>query len=147
MSENEVPAPAGEILIYQTENGETKLDVRLEEETVWLTQKAMAELFQTTVPNVNIHIKNVYDEGELVPDRTIKDFLTVRTEGTRQVSRQVNHYNLDMIISVGYRVKSIIATRFRQWATERLREYIVKGFAMDNERLKEVVNVGSDYYV
>ena len=96
----------------------------------------MAELFQTTVPNISMHIRNIYEDGELTPEATVKDFLTVRREGNRDVQRRLEFYNLDMIISVGYRVKSAVATRFRQWATERLREYIVKGFTLDDERLK-----------
>lgn len=125
-----------QIIIYQTEKGETKLDVRLENETVWLTQKLMAELFQTTVANINIHLKNIFDEGELDPKATIKDFLIVRLEGKREVNRSIEYYNLDAIISVGYRIKSSVATRFRQWATQHIKEYIVKGFVMDDERLK-----------
>ncbi len=125
-----------QIVIYKTENGDTKLDVRLENETVWLTQKLMAELFQTTVPNINMHLKNIFEEGELDPKATIKDFLIVRLEGSREVSRQIEFYNLDAIISVGYRIKSKVATNFRIWATQRLREYIVKGFVLDDERLK-----------
>ena len=136
MNENGLVPWGGEILIYQTEGGQTKLEVRLEGETLWLTQAALAELYQTTIPNINIHIKNIYEEGELSEGATVKDYLIVQTEGTRQVTREVDHYNLDMIISVGYRVKSHIATRFRQWATQRLREYIVKGFVLDDERLK-----------
>lgn len=107
-----------QFIIYQTEDGRTKLDVRLENDTVWLSQKMMAELFQTTVPNVNIHLKNVYEEGELEAAATIKDFLIVRKEGTRDVQRKLEFYNLDAIISVGYRIKSHVATRFRQWATQ-----------------------------
>ncbi len=125
-----------QIVIYKTENGDTKLDVRLENETVWLTQKLMAELFQTTVPNINMHLKNIFEEGELDPKATIKDFLIVRLEASREVSRQIEFYNLDAIISVGYRIKSKVATNFRIWATQRLREYIVKGFVLDDERLK-----------
>lgn len=125
-----------QIIIYTTEKGETKLEVRLENETVWLTQKLMAELFQTTVANINIHLKNIFDEGELEPKATIKDFLIVRLEGTREVNRSIEYYNLDAIISVGYRIKSTVATRFRQWATQHIKEYIVKGFVMDDERLK-----------
>ena len=146
MTENELLPRGGEILIYQTEQGRTKIEVRLEAETLWLCQAGLAELYQTSIPNINIHIKNIYDKGELLLQSTIKDFLIVRTEGARQVSRQVKHYNLDMIISVGYRIKSHVATHFRQWATQRLREYIVKGFTMDDERLKEGVNIGSDYF-
>lgn len=125
-----------QLIIYQTEKGETKLEVRLENETVWLTQKLMAELFQTTVPNINIHLRNVFEEGELDPAATIKDFLIVRMEGNREVSRTIEYYNLDAIISVGYRIKTSVATRFRQWATRHIREYIVKGFVLDDERLK-----------
>jgi len=125
-----------QIIIYQTENGETKLEVWLENETVWLTQKLMAELFQTTVPNVNMHLKNIFEEGELNEKATIKDFLIVQKEGNRKVSRNIDFYNLDAIISVGYRIKSHVATRFRQWATQHIREYIVKGFILDDERLK-----------
>ena len=125
------------MLVYQTDDGKIKLDVRLEDETVWLTQQLIAEFFQTTVPNISMHIRNIFEEGELTPEATIKKFLTVRQEGNRQVQRNLDFYNIDMIISVGYRVKSAIATRFRIWATERLKEYIVKGFTMDDDRLKE----------
>ncbi len=125
-----------QIVIYQTESGETKLDVRFQDETVWLTQKLMAGLFQTSVPNINIHLKNIFEEGELEENRTIKDFLIVQKEGSREVKRKHVFYNLDAIISVGYRIKSNVATKFRQWATGQLREYIVKGFVLDDERLK-----------
>ncbi|MBN2640349.1 MAG: virulence RhuM family protein [Victivallales bacterium] len=128
--------PQGEILIYAADDGSVKLDVKLENETLWMTQSDMAELFQTTVSNINKHIKNIYEEKELEGKSTIEDFSIVRLEGERHVERKISHYNLDMIISVGYRVKSVIATRFRMWATERLREYIIKGFTMDDERLK-----------
>ena len=134
-----------QIIIYQAENGETKLDVRLENETVWLTQKGMAELFQTTVPNINIHLKNIFEGGELDAKATIKDYLIVRLEGSREVSRNIEYYNLDAIISVGYRIKSNIATRFRQWATKHIKEYIVKGFLMNDERLKNP-NQPFDYF-
>lgn len=127
----------GEVLVYQTDNGHVKLNVRLEDETVWLTQPLMAELFQTTQQNISQHILNIYEEEELPTEATHKKSLSVRKEGTREVKRQLDYYNLDMIISVGYRVKSSVATRFRIWATERLKEYIVKGFTMDDERLKE----------
>ena len=130
------PVPSSEIILYQTEDGRSRIEVRLENETVWLTQQLMAELFQTTQQNISLHIQNIYAEGELRPEATHKDFLSVRREGSRDVQRRIEHYNLDMIISVGYRVKSAVATRFRQWATERLREYIVKGFTLDDERLK-----------
>jgi len=128
--------PNTQLIIYQTESGETKIEVRLEEETVWLTQKLIAELFQVSIPTVNEHIKNIYSEGELTEKATIRKFRIVRIEGAREVARELDFYNLDMILSVGYRIKSHIATRFRQWATQRLREYIVKGFVLDDERLK-----------
>ena len=132
------PSPNdSEILIYQSESGETRLDVRLQEETVWLTQNLMAELYGTTKQNISLHIQNVFEEGELDPEATVKKFLTVRREGSRSVRRALDYYNLDIIISVGYRVKSLVATKFRQWATTRLSEYIVKGFILDDERLKD----------
>jgi len=133
----------GEIVFYQSEDGTIRLETRLENETLWLTQQQMAELFQTTVPNISMHIKNVFDAGELQTEATVQDFLTVRQEGERQVQRTLTHYNLDMVISVGYRVKSLIATRFRIWATQQLKEYIVKGFVMDDERLKNPPVAGS----
>ncbi len=125
-----------QIVIYKSPSGETKIDVRFENETVWLTQNALAELFQTTKNNISIHVKNIFEEGELSQNATVKKFLTVQKEGGREVSRELEYYNLDLIISVGYRVKSSIATAFRQWATAHLREYIVKGFVLDDERLK-----------
>ena len=125
-----------QIIIYQTEKGETRLEVRLENETVWLTQKLMAELFQTTPQNITIHLKNIFEESELSETATCKDFLQVGKEGVRTVERNQKFYNLDAIISVGYRIKSKVATRFRQWATQHIKEYIVKGFVMDDERLK-----------
>jgi hypothetical protein len=125
-----------EIVLYQTEDGRNRIEVRLEQETVWLTQNLMAALYQTTQQNVSLHIRNIYQDGELKPGATHKKFLSVRQEGGRQVRRDLDYYNLDMIIAVGYRVKSAVATRFRQWATERLREYLVKGFTLDDERLK-----------
>lgn len=127
----------GQILFYQSDDGLIKLQVRLEGETVWLTQQRIADLLQTTVPNISMHIRNIYEEGELISEATVKEFLTVRKEGSRQVQRKLDYYNLDMIISVGYRVKSAIATRFRIWATQKLTEFIRKGFVMDDERLKE----------
>ena len=128
--------PSSQFLIYQTDSGQTKIDVRFEEKTVWLTQALLAELFQVTIPTVNEHLKNIFEEEECDRGATIRKFLIVRQEGPRSVSREIEHYNLDVILSVGYRVKSKVATRFRQWATERLREYIVKGFVLDDERLK-----------
>lgn len=129
-----------QVLLYQSEDGHIKLNVRLEGETVWLTQKLMAELFQVTTPTINEHISNIYNEGELIREATIRKSRIVQTEGQREVAREIELYNLDMILSVGYRVKSLVATRFRIWATERLREYIVKGFAIDDQRLKEDPN-------
>ena len=125
-----------EIIIYEGDNGQPKIEVRMQGETVWLTQAQLAELFDTTKANISIHVKNIFEEGELTKEATVKEYLTVQIEGDREVSREIEHYNLDLIISVGYRVKSQIATQFRQWATTRLREYIVKGFTMDDERLK-----------
>lgn len=134
-----------QIIIYQTENGETKLEVRLENETVWLTQKLMAELFQTTPQNITIHLKNIFEEGELDEKATCKDYLQVQMEGGRKVERKQRFYNLDAIISVGYRIKSHVATRFRQWATQHIKDYIVKGFVLDDERLKNP-NQPFDYF-
>lgn len=136
MREPSVPPTGGEVLVYRTEDGTIRLDVRLEDETVWLTQQMMAELFQSSKQNISHHIQAIYEEGELEPEATVKKYLTVRREGNRDVRRELEYYNLDMIISVGYRVKSLVATRFRIWATQRLTEYIVKGFTMDDERLK-----------
>ena len=126
-----------EMIIYQTGDGKTKIDVRMENETVWLTQAQMAELFHTSPQNITIHINNLYKEGELDVNSTCKDFLQVQTEGERQIKRKSKHYNLDVIISVGYRVKSLIGTKFRIWATKRLNEYIVKGFTMNDDLLKK----------
>ncbi len=134
----------GEIIIYQTEDGLTKLDVRMEDETVWLTQQQMAELFQTSRTNVVDHIKNIYEEDELDESSTCRNFRQVRMEGSRQVTRELPFYNLDMIISLGYRIKSSTATHFRKWATQRLKEYIIKGFTIDDERLKG--NAGGNYW-
>ena len=130
------PPPGGQFIVYQTEDGKLKLDVRFEGETVWLTQQHMAELFQTTQQNISLHLQNIYLEGELQHGATHKESLSVQREGRRSVQRRVDFYNLDAILSVGYRVKSALATRFRIWATQRLREYIVKGFVLDDERLK-----------
>ena len=137
-------SPRSEILLYQTEDGRTRIQVRLEEETVWLTQADMAQLFQTTPQNITLHLKNIFQEGELDETATCKDFLQVQKEGGRSVRRSRRFYNLDAIISVGYRVKSNVATRFRQWATQRLREYIIKGFTLDDERFKEAG--GGNYF-
>jgi hypothetical protein len=126
-----------EILLYQSEDGETRIDVRLVDETVWLTQAQMAALFDKDVRTINEHIGNVFEENECDEGATIRKFRIVRAEGAREVSREVAHYNLDVIISVGYRVKSHRGTQFRRWATQRLKEYIIKGFVMDDERLKQ----------
>ena len=134
----------GEILIYQTDDGQTNIEVKIEDDTVWLTQQQMSELFQTSRTNVVEHIKHIYEEGELDEISTCRNFRQVRKEGNREVTRQIPHYNLDMIISLGYRIKSVIATRFRQWATKRLKEYRIKGFTIDDERLKG--NGGGNYW-
>lgn len=134
----------GEILIYQTVDGQTNIEVKIEDDTVWLTQQQMSELFQTSRTNVVEHIKHIYEEGELDKISTCRNFRQVRKEGNREVTRQIPHYNLDMIISLGYRIKSVIATRFRQWATQRLKEYMIKGFTIDDERLKG--NGGGNYW-
>ncbi len=134
----------GEMLIYQTDDGQTNIEVKIEDDTVWLTQQQMSELFQTSRTNVVEHIKHIYEEGELDEISTCRNFRQVRKEGNREVTRQIPHYNLDMIISLGYRIKSVIATRFRQWATKRLKEYMIKGFTIDDERLKG--NGGGNYW-
>jgi len=135
-----------DILIYQTEDGNTKIDVRLENETVWMTQKAIAELYQKGVNTINEHIKNIYTEGELQESSTIRINRIVQTEGKRKVEREVSFYNLEMILAIGYRVRSHRGTQFRKWATERLNEYLVKGFTIDDDRLKEMRNFGQDYF-
>lgn len=133
----------GEILIYQTDEGDTKIDVRFVDDSVWLTQAQLMKLFQTSKTNISEHIKNIYDEAELDENSTVRKFRTVQIEGERTVTRNLTYYNLDMIISLGYRVKSKVATNFRRWATEHLKEYMIKGFTMDDERLK---NLGGGNY-
>mgnify|MGYP002620628452 FL=1 len=130
----------GEIVIYQTDDGDTKIDVRFVDETVWLTQAQLCELYQTSKSNVSEHIKNIFEEGELEENSTVRKFRTTASDGKNY---NVSYYNLDMIISLGYRIKSITATQFRRWATERLKEYMIKGFTMDDERLK---NLGGGNY-
>ena len=130
----------GDIVIYQSESGETKIDVRFQDETVWLTQAQLCELYQSSKANVSEHIKNIFEEGELEQSAVVRKIRTTAADGKTYA---VNHYNLDMIISLGYRIKSSIATQFRRWATERLKEYMIKGFAMDDERLK---NLGGGSY-
>lgn len=134
----------GEILIYQSEEGSTKIEVRLQNENVWLSQQQMSELYKSSRTNVVEHIKHIYEEGELNENSTCRKFRQVQIEGLRSVEREIPFYNLDMIISLGYRIKSHIATKFRIWATERLKEYIIKGFTMDDERLKQMG--GGDYW-
>ena len=137
----ETPKSSSELVLYQTEDGSTRVEVRLENETVWLTQNQMAELFQTTKQNVSLHIRNIFAEKELLEESVVKEYLTTAADGKNY---QTKFYNLDVIISVGYRVKSHRGTQFRIWATQRLREYIVKGFALDDERLKR--RGGGNYF-
>lgn len=131
------------IIIYQTEDGKTKIDVKLENETLWLTQSLMAELFQTTKQNISLHIKNIFSEGELEEHSVVKEYLTTASDGKNY---NTLYYNLEMIIAVGYRVRSHRGTQFRKWSNELLTEYLVKGFVMDDERLKEMHNPGNDYF-
>ena len=141
---NEPLNNSSNIIIYQTDDGLTMINVKVEDDTVWLSQQQMAELFQCSRTNVVEHIKNIYEEGELVEEASCRKFRQVRLEGNREVNRELPFYNLDMIISLGYRVKSSIATQFRIWATQRLKEYLIKGFTMDDERLKG--NGGGNYW-
>ena len=141
MSENKKTENLGDIVIYQTDDGETQIDVKFEDETVWLTQAQLCELYQTSKANVSEHIKNIFTEGELDEDSVVRKFRTTAADGK---SYMTAYYNLDMIISLGYRIKSRIATHFRRWATERLKEYMLKGFALDDKRLKELG--GGDYW-
>jgi hypothetical protein len=124
-----------EFLLYETEDGRTRVECRFADDTLWLTQALMAELFQVKVPTINEHLKTLYADGELLPEATIRKFLIVRQEGNRKVSRNIDHYNLDAILAVGYRVRSVRSTQFRRWATERLREYLAKGFTLMVTRL------------
>lgn len=141
------PLPNSEIILYQTEDGRTRIQCRLENETLWLTQAQIAELFETTPQNVTLHLKGIFAEGELVEAATCKDYLQVRSEGGREVSRKLRHYRLEAILAVGFRVRSHRGTQFRQWATARLGEYLVKGFTMDDERLKNPPGKGQkDYF-
>jgi hypothetical protein len=140
----EIQAPqTGEFLLYETEDGRTRVECRFAEDTLWLSQAMMAELFQTSSQNITLHLKALYAEGEIVPEATCKSYLQVRSEGARQVRRHVKFYNLDAILAVGYRVRSPRGTQFRRWATERLRDYLVKGFTLDDERLKNPPVAGS----
>jgi len=133
-----------QILLYQTEDGHTRIEVQFKGETVWLSLNQMAELFQRDKSVISKHIRNIYDEGELTPDSTVAKFATVQTEGNRSVAREIEFYNLDVIISVGYRVKSHRGTQFRIWATQQLKEYIIKGFVLDDQRLKNAA--GGNYF-
>jgi hypothetical protein len=138
------PEGTGQLILYRTDDGRTRISCRLGDDSVWLTQAAMAELFQTTPQNITLHIGAIYQEGELTEDLTCKEYLQVRQEGPRQVSRRLKHYNLKLILAVGYRVRSPRGTQFRQWATAQLEQYLVKGFAMDDERLKQAG--GGNYF-
>ncbi|WP_298443879.1 RhuM family protein [uncultured Ferrimonas sp.] len=129
-------APSGEFVLFQTDDGHTRVECRFEADTLWLSQAAMAELYQVSPQAITQHVKVVYEEGELVQSLTCKDYLQVQNEGQRQVQRQIRHYSLPIILAVGYRVRSVRGTQFRQWATQTLQEYLVKGFVMDDERLK-----------
>jgi hypothetical protein len=141
------PLPQSEIILYQTEDGRTRIQCRFENETLWLTQAQIAELFQTTPQNVTLHLRGIFAEGELVEAATCKDYLQVRLEGGREVSRSLRHYRLEAILAVGFRVRSHRGTQFRQWATARLGEYLLKGFTMDDERLKNPPGKGQkDYF-
>jgi hypothetical protein len=145
--EMERRSPGGEIVLYQTADGKTRVECRFDEGTIWLTQALIAALFQPSVPNINLHIKNIVAEGELPAETTVKDYIIARSEGSRQVERPVKHYNLVMILAVGYRVRSPRGTQFRRWATARLEEYLRKGFVLDDERLKNPPGPGvPDYF-
>ncbi|MGO1537616.1 MAG: virulence RhuM family protein [Yaniella sp.] len=144
MSDELAPNP-GQFLVYRDESGTVRIDVRFDGETVWLTQAQLVELFESSKQNISDHLQNIFEEGELNPEATVRNFRTVRQEGSREVTRNLTYYNLDMIISVGYRVRSKVATQFRIWATQHLREFIVKGFVMDDERLKNP-DVPFDYF-
>src|SRR3989338_3987682 len=135
-----------QLVLYQTEDGKTRIEVRLQDETVWMTQSALAELYQTTPQNVTLHLKTIYAEGELDEQSTCKEHLQVQKEGSRKISRMREFYDLQAILAVGYRVRSHRGTQFRRWDTQQLNEYLVKGFAMDDARLKAGVNIGSDYF-
>lgn len=140
------PAHTGKILIYQNEKGDTKIDVYFEEDTIWMTQKAMCELYQVDVRTINEHIGNILTDGELEEPATIRNFRIVRQEGNRQVQREIKHYNLDMILAVGYRVRSHVGIHFRRWASGVLTEYMKKGFALNDDRLRNPKEFGADYF-
>ena len=147
MSENTEPSPASDLILYQTEDGKTRIQCRFKDESLWLTQAQIADLFQKDVKTINEHLLNVYQDKELEEDSTIRKFRIVRIEGKREVAREISHYSLQAILAVGFRVRSQRGTQFRQWANERLSEYLVKGFAMDDERLRQPVTSGlPDYF-
>jgi hypothetical protein len=147
MSEDQGTTPPDTgILFYQTEDGKSRIQVRLKDGTVWLNQRLLAELYQVSVPTINEHISTIYSDHELSPEATIRKFLIVRTEGSRRVERLIDFYRLEMILAVGYRVRSHRGVQFRRWATERLQEYIVKGFVLDDQRLKGERALGADYF-
>ena len=138
MTSNEIrAAPGGEVIVYESRGGEVRVDVRFEDESVWLTQRQMADVFQSTPQNILMHLRNVFSSKELDAEATSKDFLIVRSEGQRKVRRNIRHYNLDAIISIGYRVNSKRAVRFRQWATQTLREHLLRGYTLNERRLAE----------
>ena len=138
MTTNEFPAaPGGEVIVYESPGGEVRVDVRLESESVWLTQRQMAKVFRTSTDNVSLHLKNIYTTGELKEAATTEDFSVVRSEGQRKVRRKITHHNLDAIISIGYRVNSKRAVRFRQWATRTLREHLLRGYTLNERKLAE----------
>ena len=143
---NEELMNAGRILIYQNEKGDTKVDVYFTEDTIWMTQRTMAELYQTTTQNITLHIKNIYKDGELEEEATCKDYLQVQNEGGRDVQRARKFYNLDMILAVGYRVRSNVGVHFRRWASGILTEYLKKGFVLNDERLRNPKEFGADYF-
>lgn len=140
-------AEESELVLYQTEDGVTRIHIRLHERTVWLTQKQLAQLYQVAVSTINEHLQNIFEEGELAPKATVRKFRTVRTEGNRTISRTLDHYSLPVVLAVGYRVRSPRGTQFRQWATARLEEYLIKGFTLDDQRLKNPLEAGGpDYF-
>jgi hypothetical protein len=135
------------LAMFTSNDGKTRLQIRMQESSLWLTQKQIAELFERSSPTINEHLRNIYDEGELEPDSTIRKFRIVALEGVREVERLLDHYNLDAVLSVGYRVRSVRGTQFRKWANQVLKEYLIKGFAMDDERLKNPdKDISSDYF-
>ena len=141
------PLPQSSLILYQTEDGRTRIECRFENETIWLTQAQIAALFQTTPQNMTLHLSSIFAEGELVEAATCKDYLQVRIEGGREVARNLRHYRLEAVLAVGFRVRSHRGTQFRQWATARLGEYLLKGFTMDDERLKNPPGKGQkDYF-